>query len=1161
VFRDVAKDDLTIFINNGQRVGCLTERIFSLHRIRRLRRKWVITYYTRDNLGQNIAEFRLKIGEIKTESTYHTKVEMGVLGEFTSFLPARSKPPIYGPINPCMFIKALMMDKEVKVYGWMARCLNISSDLKVVGSHSTPSFRATTGLTDQAQKSLQQYAEADRQTKDFIKAKKNGQERRFIYPINWKEWPHEIFIDPINCIEKDEITKVCGRYQRVDCTQTIAQNALWIKKKESDDDVPLYLFINPDISRTGPDHVVISSSLSAEDSTFVLARLPLAWQPCDALNKRLHSVSGVLFSSWKSLKSMQCIAPRSSISVSSHTKVGSFITVSGLSESEVTMLYAGQGSSSNTSSPTKLNWTCSRSGQQVLRNFDAICAAPILKHAASEAFAFDLSASAEWVNVSVPIGEAPLGCCSVTIPQKPAEIWHFNKERKWWERRGDPVASKKYWKALREAPQTFDFILDRNQGKLEVKLNHLVTAHHAANNLINGRAGTISKEINVQYRLSDIQGQDDPHLKQFKVHSCDEEQPTVVQLRKPHNLYPRQQKAVSKMLAIEERRTNFEEMEISEHNMPGSVGWSCMARATRNAKISGGVVADAIGAGKTVISIALIIHGLKKARASRSLPRSSSATLIVVPSALINQWKSEINKFAGDLKVICIYDYNNFISLTVRNIIDADCIITTVDILTHPGYFENLIDKSKVDRDIISAIPKFPTACAQKEARGAKGVWLASTGADPYGLGMTHHSQERREEAARYTHVYLSSIQKLRERKFGKNETGVALEYFEWERVIVDEIHESLCTAKGEVAKGDNFTEKKRRAGRELLGITTKDVKKRPLVYRKAIFGLTGTPLLDSSDRVIELANLMGNTYVIGLSSHWRKLEKESGRDIFLHSYLEPKTSREIRANIYAKCQKYLDTACCRNKTEELQNIRLNELRRIVHMSNSEGKEYLNSQCGIPSEKRSYDTQPGDFDPTAGHNINEFLRTNASLACRGRILVEICREILDRDPKTKIIVFCDGRIGAGDAARNALQQEPDLRCTWLDEGDNVETKNKKISWYQYADVTEDDMNRPRTLVLQFEHAAGLNLQAESYNLILFTPLYVGEGGTTDDPVADVSVELQSIGRVYRPGQAKDQVNVYRIHVKGPHGEECLDGLLIRRNTDKETKEMATNSDE
>ena len=148
----------------------------------------------------------------------------------------------------------------------------------------------------------------------------------------------------------------------------------------------------------------------------------------------------------------------------------------------------------------------------------------------------------------------------------------------------------------------------------------------------------------------------------------------------------------------------------------------------------------------------------------------------------------------------------------------------------------------------------------------------------------------------------------------------------------------------------------------------------------------------------------------------------------------------------------------------------------------------------------------------------------------------------------------------------------------------LKQKNNKISWYQYADITEADMNRPIMLVLYFEHSgkfpiykigflcirlsytlvyilAGLNLPAESYNLILYTPLYLGEGGTTDDPVADVSVELKSIGRVHRPGQAKYLVNVYRIHVKGPHGEECINGLQIRRNIDKETKEMATNSNE
>ena len=99
------------------------------------------------------------------------------------------------------------------------------------------------------------------------------------------------------------------------------------------------------------------------------------------------------------------------------------------------------------------------------------------------------------------------------------------------------------------------------------------------------------------------------------------------------------------------------------------------------------------------------------------------------------------------------------------------------------------------------------------------------------------------------------------------------------------------------------------------------------------------------------------------------------------------------------------------------------------------------------------------------------------------------------------------------------------------------------------------------LVLHFEHAAGLNLQTECHNLILFTPLYVGSGSSTSDPVSDTSTELQAIGRVYRAGQTHHLVNVYRIEVQGPNGEECLDGQLIRRNTNKENVAMAVNAGE
>lgn len=245
-----------------------------------------------------------------------------------------------------------------------------------------------------------------------------------------------------------------------------------------------------------------------------------------------------------------------------------------------------------------------------------------------------------------------------------------------------------------------------------------------------------------------------------------------------------------------------------------------------------------------------------------------------------------------------------------------------------------------------------------------------------------------------------------------------------------------------------------------------------------------------------------------------------------------------------------------------MEGIELVDHRRVVKMSEEEKSLYLESQSGITHSKRSLAIKPDDFDVSAGHDISRFLRQNAKLESRGRELVQICKEILKRkgDEHTKILVFTDGRIGASAAARQFLDVSG-LGCTWLDSDDSVATKNKKISWYQTGDATPEDRARPRVLVLHFEHAAGLNLQTECHDLILFTPLYVGEGGSTSDPVSDASTELQAIGRVYRPGQTSHQVNVYRIEVSGPDGEECLDGHLIRRNTDEETIAMAVNAGE
>ena len=89
-----------------------------------------------------------------------------------------------------------------------------------------------------------------------------------------------------------------------------------------------------------------------------------------------------------------------------------------------------------------------------------------------------------------------------------------------------------------------------------------------------------------------------------------------------------------------------------------------------------------------------------------------------------------------------------------------------------------------------------------------------------------------REDSAFYTYTYLQSIQLLRDRDdVLPSEKGVPLEYFEYERVIVDEIHECLLSVKDETLL-DGWNEKNQRSGRELLGIAQKDVKKRYVCTR-----------------------------------------------------------------------------------------------------------------------------------------------------------------------------------------------------------------------------------------------------------------------------------------------------------------------------------------
>ena len=623
VFNKEGLESIAQMNKDCHRVSGLSGLMFSLHRIRRQRRKWIITYYARDSLSQAVAEFRLTVGEIKTEdarnisctvkgdftSSVHSPTSstttVGLLTELTSFLPAKTAPLVYGLLEPCIVKKIIWAgDGSSEESEWMVKSSDLVVSLTVEGINPTSSYRIEVGLNDVAAEALKAHCKKKGGTKNsFEKALQIGEQRRFIYADNWKVWPKTITIrygggeDKLSS-RASAVNHVLGTYERAACRHTVNQNGLWVRKSEGNAPT-LYLLIKPEVSRTGPDTAIISTSLGHDETSCILAYFPVDWQPCDALEPKLQKIEGVRFTCWSSAPALNCFIPKSNIQVSApmtDVKSKELIRVSGLSDPDLQTLC--RSGTPCLDGYEKINFTRSQSAQQSIRCFNSVCVAPILKHAATKRLLYDLSPDASWVELK-PENDSYFGCCQKTVPPRPIEHWHYDQEREAWERRSEPGASRNFYLALQAAPQAFEFFVDKTERYLKINLNPEVAAHHATSHLILGRGETLERQVTVQFRLSSILAQADPVLDMFKVYSCDRESPTVVQLKSPHKLYLRQQKAVTKMLAIEDRNTEFEEIELSEHTMPGATGWSVMAKASRGTRISGGVIADAIGKTKS----------------------------------------------------------------------------------------------------------------------------------------------------------------------------------------------------------------------------------------------------------------------------------------------------------------------------------------------------------------------------------------------------------------------------------------------------------------------------------------------------------------------------------------------------------------------------------
>lgn len=97
--------------------------------------------------------------------------------------------------------------------------------------------------------------------------------------------------------------------------------------------------------------------------------------------------------------------------------------------------------------------------------------------------------------------------------------------------------------------------------------------------------------------------------------------------------------------------------------------------------------------------------------------------------------------------MVCIHDTQKLLKKTLKDILEADCVIIPIDLLESSGYLKNLDKMSSFNQKRSSSetksspggtkdeLPKLPSHDGTRERSGAKGVWLAATSNNPYGGG------------------------------------------------------------------------------------------------------------------------------------------------------------------------------------------------------------------------------------------------------------------------------------------------------------------------------------------------------------------------------------------------------------------------------------------
>ena len=317
---------------------------------------------------------------------------------------------------------------------------------------------------------------------------------------------------------------------------------------------------------------------------------------------------------------------------------------------------------------------------------------------------------------------AGLPCCVTCAPLAPTLSWvKVAGKTNQFTAIEDPYLAGEYERALKNRPAAFEVDAKREMrdgangslGRLRVSVNSMAIAVQVFAALPRPLQARADSEGRVQLEFRIVDGSSNTHgnvdctrlpARLFSLRSNRPDQeapPNPAFLATGCALRSEQLRSLTWMQRMESSSELFVEEEVVDEALP-LLGWRAEARVRVPVMIRGGVLADAVGYGKTAITLALI-DAEWRSEAPKLPPHlrrkaiPCKATLVIVPKHLMAQWPSELRKFLGNrYKCLTIMGVGDLVRLTLKKVLDAEIIIMSVQTFRSKAYFDRLADFSSV---------------------------------------------------------------------------------------------------------------------------------------------------------------------------------------------------------------------------------------------------------------------------------------------------------------------------------------------------------------------------------------------------------------------------------------------------------------------------------